>query len=162
VAVSGWLARSGLWLLLAALLLLGAFVALAGGAVALGAWLRGGEPGGPQVAAWLLIVRGVALQALLPHLLLTGGAWAVLARAAPRLDASWPRLALGLALLATLAFPPVARLSFAMWTPGSWVDVFHTLWLMAGGVTAALLLARRLAGRRLAPGALASPRAPLP
>jgi len=154
--MTAWLARTGLWLLIAAALLLGLFLALAGASVALGAWNRGGEPNAPQVAIWLLIVRGVAVQALLPHLLLTGASWALLARVAPAVESRWLRIAGGLALLATLWFPLVGRVFFAMWTPGTWVDYVNTLWLMAGGVTAALLVARRLAGRHLAPGALAA------
>lgn len=154
------LLRTLSWLGLAAVVLVGSFALLAAGSVAYGAWLRG-QVTAAHAGLWLLIVRGIALQALLPHLLLTGATWALIAWRRPRLDGRWPTMAAGLALVALAWFPLVGGLLFTMWRPGSWVDYANTLWLTAGGVTAALLLARRLARSRLGPGALVGEAGPV-
>lgn len=144
--------RTLLWLLLGCTVILGAFLALAGVSLLIGSFYAGGELNPTQLSVWTAILRGVALQGLVPLLLLTGASWVLLVRKRPSLDRRWISLALGLAALATLWFPLVGRFFFIMWSPGSWVDYANTLWLMVGGVTVALLLARRLAARRIGPG----------
>ena len=109
-------------------------------------------PGLPLVA-----LRVSRRSAVIPRL-----SWALLVRLRPQLDRRWLTLAAGIAVLAALWFPAIGTFSFTMWTPQSWADRLNTLWLMAAGVTAALLLARLLARKRIGPGRLVPEIPPVP
>ena len=131
-----------------------AVVAAAAGGLVWGAFvLRGGELGEVQRSAWLGVARAVGLQALAPLAAWTVAAWWAACTARPALDRRWSHIAAGLAALAALGFPAVAPLSFHAWTPGGPADYLGTWLLVAGGVTAALLVGRRLLPP-LGPGAL--------
>ena len=130
------------------------FTALVVGVVAWGYMRTGNFPGELQRHAWFSLTATVLEQALVPLWAATLGSWLAVLRIAPRFDADWRSLAVGIAGLAGLWFAPVGVYCFEAWTPASGRDVVATLLLCAGGVSAALLLPR-WAWRWLAPGALA-------
>jgi hypothetical protein len=149
-------ARLGLallcWAAAAALVLLAA--ALASGLTLGAVRVAGGEIGEVQRAVWLSLARVVGTRALAPLALGTVVAWWAMAGRWPALDASWRALAPGTAAVAVLLFPPVGAWVFTAWGPASARDYLGTWALVAGGVTAALLLARAVVPG-LGPGALA-------
>jgi len=155
-----WLRRLGLallwWAVAAAVVALAALLAAAVGLVS--AALAGAEIGEVQRAVWLELGRTVAGRALAPLGLVTVLAWLALAARFPGLDASWRGLLAGVPAVAAAGFLPVGAFVFTAWRPETAWDRAGTLGLVAGGVSVALLLARR-ALPVLAPGALA-PRAP--
>ncbi len=137
--------RAGLGLLwwavsasLAAGLLAAAFGA-AGLAVSAGVL----ELGEVQREVWLGLAKAIGLQLALPLSGLTVAAFVLAARLRPGLDASLPRIALGLAAIAALAFPPVGALAFTSWEPGSAGNYLGTLAWAVAGTLAALLPPRR-------------------
>jgi len=143
-----------------ALLWVATAAALVLGLAALGAGLAlAGGVGEPERAVWRGLARAIGLGALAPLGAWTVAAWGVLAGWRPGLDASWRSLAPGVLVVAALGFPPVGAWCFTAWTPRSALDYVGTLALVAGGVAAALLLARRL-WPPLAPGALGAGRSP--
>jgi hypothetical protein len=145
------------WCALSAVALVAGLLSLVAGIVAWGALRTGQWPGELQRHAWQLLATTVLVQALLPLWAATLATWLLLLRVAPWLDATWRRLASGIAALAALWFAPVGAYSFDAWTPTSARDVAATVLLCAGGVSAALLLPR-FGFRPLAPGAFAAPR----
>ena len=103
-----------------------------------------GAPGGVQSAALHGLVWTVAREALLPHAALALLLWLVLARFAPRIDASGLALAASLPACALLVFPIVGAFTFRAWSPSGVGDVVATAALPSGSVGAALWLARRI------------------
>jgi hypothetical protein len=150
---TSWLGRLGLALLwwLAAAALVGLAAALAAGAGLASLALSESEIGEVQRAVWLGLAGTLATQALAPLGLLTVLAWLGLAARFPRLDARWRGLLAGIPLVAALGFLPVGAWLFTAWRPETSWERAGTLGLVAGGVAAALLLARR-ALPVLAPG----------
>jgi hypothetical protein len=153
IRLLGWLAASSA-LLVAGFLLLGV------AAVASGTLRAGGELRAMQGLVWRILFERIVIEALLPQLLLTFVSWLALVRLFPGLDRTWWGLAGGLAAVAALWFPVVGAFSFESWTPTSWVDYANTWLLTSTGVTASLLLPRRVV-RPLRPGAFAPPRVPV-
>jgi hypothetical protein len=147
-------ARLGLallwWVAAAALLALAA--ALAAGLALGAARLAGGEIGEVQRSVWLALARTIGATALAPLALATVVLWCAAATRWPTLDTTWRALAPGTVALALLAFPPVGAWVFTAWSPGTTLDYLGTWALVAGGVAAALLLAR-LVVPGLGPGA---------
>jgi hypothetical protein len=141
------------WATLSIVVLGAGFVSLVAALASVGYLRTGNFPGELQRHAWFSVMTAVFMQALAPLWGATLLSWLALVRVAPRLDASWRTLALGIAGLAAVWFAPVGAYCFQIWTPGSARDVVGTLALCAGGVSAALLLPRA-ALRALAPGAL--------
>jgi hypothetical protein len=139
---------------------------LVGGAFALGLGLVGlrlasgatAASPGLQQAALRALVGTVAREALLPHAALTLVGWLVLARLAPRVDASWRALAGSLLACAVLAFPVVGLFTFEAWSPTGPADVVGTASLLSGSVALALWLGRR-AVPGLRPGSFAAAKA---
>ena len=144
-----------LWSGVAAGLVL-AFAVLAAGVALAGFALAGIELGDVQRTLWAAIAKAVGATALAPLGAFTLVAWWILAAARPGLDASWRSLALGVTGLAALGFPPVGAWSFTIWQAETALDYAGTWLAVAGGVSAALLLARRLVPA-LAPGAFGNP-----
>jgi hypothetical protein len=142
------------WLAASSALLAAGFLLLGGGLVALQVIRAGAEPSSLHVALWRALAERIVLEALFPHLLATLASWLLVVRLAPALDRSWRGLLGGLPILAVLWFPPVGEFGFDVWTPTSAADYLHTLVLMSGGVSLALLLPRRVIPR-LGPGRFA-------
>jgi hypothetical protein len=138
-----WAVRASVWAALSAVLLFG-------GLLALGALVARGLPRG----VGLELARAIALQALGPLWAATLATWLAASRVAPALDRSLARLALGVAAIAALWFPPIGGFLFSVWSPrgpGDWVG---TCAILVGAVTAALFLPRWLV-RGLGPGVFA-------
>jgi hypothetical protein len=149
------LALGLLWSVASAALVL-ALAALGAGVARAGYALAGIELGEVQRAVWIALAKTIGGTALAPLGAWTLGAWWVAAALRPALDATWGRIAVGVIVLAALGFPPVGAWGFTAWHPGNALDYAATWLLVAGGVAAALLLARRLVPP-LAPGALGKP-----
>lgn len=139
--------RALLWAAVSALLLVGGLLALG---LLVARSLSSGVAG--------LFFRVILQQALLPLWLAALASWLVLAHVAPAVERSWGRIALGLAAVSALWFPPLGEYAFRVWQPTSARDYVATWLLVAGGVAAALWLARRVAPG-LGPGAFARARA---
>ncbi|MBW2447275.1 MAG: hypothetical protein JRG83_15260 [Deltaproteobacteria bacterium] len=138
--------RLGLALLWSAVttgLVVGFAAALAGLALA-GLAIAGIELGEVQRAVWLAIARSVATTALAPLGVFTLVAWWILTAVRPAFDATWRSILVGTFGLAALGFPPVGAGSFTIWKAETPFDYGATWLLVAGGVTAALVLARRV------------------
>lgn len=157
---TSWLRRLGLallwWAVATVVVILAAALAAGVGLAKLA--LAGSEIGEVQRAVWLELGRTVARQALAPLGGLTVLAWLALSTRFPALECRWRGLLAGVPLVAAAGFLPVGAWLFTAWRPETVWDRAGTLGLVAGGVSAALLLARR-ALPVLAPGAFA-PRAP--
>jgi hypothetical protein len=149
--------RALAWAAVAVAILLGGLFALGFGLVTLrpgaGAPGSGGEV---QRAALTALVETVAREALLPHVALTLVGWLVLARVAPRVDASRSALAASLPACALLVFPVVGAFTFEAWSPHGATDVLGTAALLSGGVALGLWLARLVPG--LGPGVFGASR----
>jgi hypothetical protein len=142
------------WAAAAASLLCIGFALLGVGLIALEAARSEASLDQVRLGVWWSLYRAVVSQALLPHLILSLGAWLLVARRFPALERSWPSLLTGMTVTAVGCFPLIGWLSFTAWTPTSARDYLATLALIAGGTTAALALPRWLF-RWLAPGAFA-------
>jgi len=114
--------------------------------------LAGVELGEVQRTLWIGLAEAVATTALAPLGAWTLGTWWLAAAVRAALDARWRSLAPGVAALAALGFPPVGAFCFTAWHARSALDYAATWLLLAGTVTGALLLARRMLPA-LAPGA---------
>jgi hypothetical protein len=95
-------------------------------------------------AGWGLIFATIARQALLPHLALTCVSYVVAARFLKELERGIGSVLLGVATLATLAFPAVGAFSFTAWKPGGAGDYLATWLLLVAATSAALVLPRGL------------------
>jgi hypothetical protein len=129
----GWAAAAGLL--------------LAGGLLAVG-WLllaiQGpgySGLGDVQQLAFKALYRAILLQALLPQACAALVLWLGFTAFVPALDATWKRLAPGLAVAAALCFPIAAR-GFAIWNPTGARDVVATFALLTASVALALLIPR--------------------
>jgi hypothetical protein len=140
----------------AAAALVGLFAALLAGLALASHAAAGTELGEVQRALWIGLARTVAATALAPLGAWTLVAWWIATTVRPALDARWGSLGPGVAALAAVGFPPVGAFCFTAWQARSVLDYAGTWLLVAGGVTAALLLARRWVPG-LGPGALGNP-----
>jgi len=150
--------RALAWGCVSAAILLGGLYALGVGFVTLRVHsAAAGAGGGIQSAALYALIAMVAREALLPHAALALASWLVLARFAPRVDASWWALAASLPACALLTFPIVGAFTFRGWSPTGAGDVVATAALLSGSVAAALWLGRRSVPA-LRPGAFGATR----
>lgn len=148
--------RALVWLAVSAGLLLAGFAVFGTALLAPTVIARGELPGDVQREALAAVFSGIATQALLPELALTGVTWLVVARIAPRFERSGLELAVALPAVAALWFPIVGRYLFVIWSPAGPGSYAATLALVAGGASLALLLPRALSAA-LAPGCFAAP-----
>ncbi|HKC49146.1 MAG TPA: hypothetical protein VKF60_00015 [Myxococcota bacterium] len=145
------LLRALVWLGASAGLLLVGFALFGTAVLAPSVIARGELPGRIQREALGAVYSALALQALLPELVLTLATWLVVARLAPALDHSRRALALALAAVGALWFPAVGHYLFTAWSPTGPGAYLITLLLVAGGAALALWVPR-LASPALAPG----------
>ena len=151
---SRWL-RGLAWLVCATAVLFVGFALLAlalGGVLALGGNV---ELTASHALTLRLLVGGILLDALTPHLWVSGLTWLLAVRAAPSLERGWPRICLGSATVCAAWFPVIGAFRFQIWSPQTAMDYVNTLLLMSGGVALALLLPRRLVAA-WGPGGLAA------
>jgi hypothetical protein len=149
-----FIVRALFWLAASAGLLLAGFAVFSALILIPSVLARGELPGDVQRDSLGLVYSAIALQALLPELLVAFVTWLALARIVPALEVSGRALAVALPLVAAAWFPAVGHYCFRVWTPNGARDYAFTLLLVAGGAALALLVPRALSAA-LPPGCFA-------